>query len=320
MADILPIPRYCSKPVTVAASKPIFQLGALILSGYFLFWVYQYGTMAATRGALTSWRGSSLVRFRVFGLRDQALPVDLGNPYVFGLLQDGCPFVDASQNRTFDAIGNGSQPAIIKLNEPTPFVNGYSLMILSGPSTADPVKWAVEIAHNSNAGHSETAGNEWSIVAASFQQGTGSSASFLPNVSYSVPVNRGDRIQIDLRRSWPWVLIYITAYAVPATGWLLYCIAGLLECQDIAKIILACAFAISAGLEGAGAVGFHLVGAWREAVDGLLYLIPDAILFLGLCFAERHMLYILEIFGLISIAGTVLRFFINSVCFLRVSC
>jgi hypothetical protein len=86
----------CSKPVTLAATKPLFQLGALALSAFFAYSAATTSHCLTPGGALlfdlparAGGLHGALLRLRAEGLRDVSLPLGNGNEFLFGLLQDG---------------------------------------------------------------------------------------------------------------------------------------------------------------------------------------------------------------------------------------
>ncbi len=292
--------------MTVASSKPIFQLIALILSAYFVYWTIICSLDASAGGVFTSQSGN--IRFRPLGLRDADMPLANCNTYKFGLLQAGCP-LEAHHLPgilTVQVEGNGTHPAVLALPEWIS-ADGYYLEMLSGPIAADPVRWVVEtmIYHNETQNTKNNQEVAWLTVGASVQRGQGTTAQFYSDLSFPVPLQRGQKVRFNLRPSWMWMLVYVVSYAVSAAGWLFYCLAGITQHQHLSSMVLTTTFAAIAALESASAVGNSLNGAWREALDSWLYCIPEAVLFIGLHFMEKYALYTLKIYGLLGILSMV---------------
>ena len=262
-----------------------------------------YGINAAAGGTFPT--TTSKIRLRVLGLRDSTLPLESGNYFRFGLLHCGCPLLEGPTSFLVYADGNGSQPALLAPNS-TMRLDGYFLELLTGSANADPTRWLVEVAENYQGKPIES---DWKVAAASVQLGFGSLAQYFPDLSYPMPTERNLIVKFDLRYSWPWILIFVVAYAVPSAGWLLYCAAGLARFQNIPLYVLAISFALTSCLEGVGTVGFSTQNSWRNAIDGFLYCIPDFVLFSGLWFAERHILYVISAYSILSIAATVSSWF-----------
>ena len=85
-----------SRPLASASAKPAFQLGAVAVAAYFLYWLLELGLQLAGGGSFGA-DAPLTVRLRVLGLRDPALPLSAANNVTFGLLSGGCPMAPSQQ-------------------------------------------------------------------------------------------------------------------------------------------------------------------------------------------------------------------------------
>jgi hypothetical protein len=244
------------------------------------------------------------VRFTVLGLRDPVLPLEAVNDFSFGLLDNLCPVPMTAAGRTNVSSVASSHDEVS--------ANGYFLNIISGPLEQDPVRWKVEILNNIQDGNETKSG--WHIIGASVARGAGAFATFFPDLPFAVPTHRDKRISIVCLPQWPWVIMEVVTYYVASIGWLLFILAGFRQHQRAAVWVLSGTYLVLAILEGAGAVGSELMGEWRQAIEGWMYCVPDALIGVCIRWGERHVLFALKAYGLLKVLEMV-RWILLRNCF-----
>jgi hypothetical protein len=277
--------------VTVAATKPVFQIIAFVVSLYFLYWAYAGASVVANSGSFLPPPNS--VKLTLLSLRDDTVPTPAGNPVAFGLLRDGCPLppaVNVSNGTavvTFAALPSGS--------------NGYFLKIAAnGPAEKDPVSWKVEAQANGD--------NEWRMVGASVSRGHGALAAHYPRLSYPTPRAEGGesvKVVVDCRPVWPWMLTEVANYAVAGIGWHSYAWSGLMGRQLAAVGILCCLFGSNTVLQFVAAAGYFATDNWRGGVEALIYGASVAVMASLLWLNEALVVIALILFGAIAFLALV---------------
>ena len=284
------IPPVCSRPVTVSATKRVFQFFGAAISLYYLYWAY-YDAQEVAKSS-TIWSSPHAVRLTVLGLRDTAaLPAE-ANAVVFGLLSNSCP-IQAAAN-----LSNSSAMVTLSVSLPEP--NGYYLNIAAGGSAAtDPVRWTVEALGPE--------GGKWLAVGASVWRGCGTLARYFPLLDYPTPEStaKGVLVAVDSRPGWPWILTEVGTYAVAGTGWGLYCVAGLTGRQRAAVLILASTFSINTLQQATAAVGYYAAADWRASVEGWMNGAAVSAMALALWIDEQLVVPSLLVFGTVSFLALV---------------
>jgi hypothetical protein len=231
------------------------------------------------------------LRFTVLGLRNPSLPVEAVNDFSFGLLNSLCPVPMTAASRT-------NVSSVVRFQNAVS-ANGYFLNIESGPLEKDPVRWKVEVSDGVEA-KNETK-RDWHMIGASVRRGAGVFTAYFPDLAFEVPPHRGKRITIVCSPAWPWVITEVVTYYVSSIGWLIFILAGFSQHQRAAVWVLSGTYLTVAVLEGAGAVGSQLMGEWRQAVEGWMYCVPDALIGVFIRWGERHVLFALKAYGLLKV-------------------
>ena len=269
----------------------MFQLIAVIVSLYFLYWAYAGACVVATAGVFVPTPSS--VRLTILGLRDQSLPVPEGNAVVFGLLNDGCPLPPA--------VNLSNCTAVITVAALSAAANGYHLKIASSrQAEKDPVKWKVEVQGNGD--------SEWRVVGASVWRGYGALATFFPRLPYPTPKATGGEgvtVIVDSRPVWPWMLTEIANYAVAGIGWHLYAWSGVVGRQLAAVGILCCLFGFNTVFQMVATAGYLAAGDWRGGVESFIYGASVAVMALLLWYNEALVVIALLLFGGITFLAVV---------------
>ena len=271
--------------MTVAATKPIFQICALILSANFAYWGSVSAMQLAPSGIYQPL--PQVVRFTILGLRDPNIPITSVNPTYFGLLKDGCPMSPTANN------SNGS--ALVRFAKPTS-ANGYFLQTPTGAVTADPVRWKIEAFENEI-----SAVDAWNVIGASVWQGQGDTANFYPNLRFDFPTQRNIRVDFDSRPSWPWFLSDVMTTFCTAFGWFMFSVSRLSSKNRGGVMVLCFMFLANGLLQASGAIGFSLLGFWRQSVEGWINAAPDVVFAACIWWDERHIVKTLLIYGFLKI-------------------
>jgi hypothetical protein len=278
--------------VTVASTKVVFQIFAVCIALYFLYWAYAGAVELAADGALRP--PPRAVRLTVLALRDPAAPPAASNPFVLGLLRDGC--------RAPPAANSSNGTAVVTLAAPAR-ANGYYLQVAGagGPAGLDPVRWRVEAQAES--------GGDWALVGASMRRGQGALAVFYPGIPYPLPMaspgGEAAAVEVDGRAEWPWVLTDVGTYAVASAGWGLYAWFGWTGRQRITARTLWQLFLVNTVLQAAAAVGLNVGGDWRGEVESWMYCAADVVMGALLWWNEALVVPALLAFGFITISTQV---------------
>jgi hypothetical protein len=274
---------HCSRPVTVGATRPVFQIIVAIISIYYTYWAYAGIAEAVTAGVFQPQPLS--VRLTILELRNKSVPPAEGNPVDFGLLFNGCKLQQRANT------SNGS--AVVEFSSPVA-ANGYFLQIPAGMLAAlHPVKWVVEAQAEGHAG--------WWLVGASVRRGLGTLASYYPNLAYPTPMGNGDGVLVvaDGQPDWPWILADIGTYIGAGAGWSLCVWAATIGRPWAVPGFMCSLFGINSILQAASAVGYYDAGNWRESVEACVYSAGNGIMSLVLCVNERFIIPGLLTFGAI---------------------
>jgi len=285
---------FTSRPVTVAATKPVFQGGAILLGLYFLYWSYAGYCEVAFNGIIQpNPRG---LKLSVLSLRDTNADPAHPNPFSFGTLRDGCP-------SEFTTISNG-HIANIKSNSSLS-VNGYSLFIEGWDPALDPVRWSVET--------TDERGNVLRLVGASMWRGQGSLSVFYSNMPYPVPEhdrNHGNEVMplqilIDLRPAWPWVLTDVGIYLISGVGWISYACSGHSKRQRTAVRVLSGMFGANMVFEFAALSGWLALGNWKQAAISFIRALADGTMASTVGLREERVIIMLTSFSIFNILAMV---------------
>ena len=274
-----------SRPVAVAATKPIFQLCALLIAANFTYWGFTYMIQLVSAGFYQPWPYS--VRFSTVGLRDPGISILSASPIVFGLLKDGCPISPQSQS------SNGTATVV---SASAIEANGYYFQVLNGSILADPVQWKVEIKGEGNM-------DMWKIVGASVWLGQGYSATYYPNLPFPTPMQRKMQINFDARPSWPWFLSETVTSLCTGIGWFIYSVSRFSGMQQAGTSIVCLIFLFNCLLEASAAIGYGLSGPgyWRQTVQLWLFAVPDGVFAVSVWLNERHVVRVMIVYGFLKI-------------------
>ena len=244
-------------------------------------------------------------RIRVLGLRNPDLALDAGNNITFGLLENGCPV-----NPALQMAGDQGQASAVYL-PPNAVANGYFLEISDGPDAADPVRWVVEVSGSGPSQSTADGGDQWRAVGASGWYGPYPVGELFPQIAYPTPAQRGERVVVDCRPSWQWLLAEVATSAVSAAGFLLYGVCGALQRERAAVASVFFLFALSAVLRIMAAAGSFAVADWRSATQWWAEALPDTLLTLSIAFFQRKIVFSAILFGLLKVLSSVM----TRVCF-----
>jgi len=276
---------FTSRPVTVAATKPAFQMCSLLIAVVYLYWGYLASIQVASHGVYR--QESSSIRFSILGLRNPEIPVSAGNPVLFGLLLNGCKI--GQDNSTL----NGT--AILSFVKPV-VANGYYLRIPEGSIFGDPVLWRVE-----------SFAESWTTIGASVWRGQGDQAIFYPHLAYPTPEQRNLQIKVDSRPSWQWFLSDVVICFTTSLGWLFFSISRHIKRQSAGVLIISALFGSNSLLQAAAAVGFGMAENWRECLHGWINSAPDALLAVSIWWNERHAVLSLLAYGVLKLVPLVIQ-------------
>ena len=252
-----------SKPFAAAASKQLFRAIFLVLSAYFFF-----RASVSTFGMEEN--GNSIInsfRFRVLRVRNSSLPSDVASISSVGLLRDGCPLI---------SVGTELETYQINMLQATR-INGYFFVTDNMSTQLDPVRWVAE-AHLSNS-------SDWIAIGASVWinlfVGLGlenPGPQLYPWISYPTPINRGFQVNLDMRPSWPQILVGLTWGYEWAACFLFAACASMVHRENLVKIFFMVAMALDVFFLSAAAVGSTTNGDSLEALGTFLYLPPQVCL------------------------------------------
>jgi hypothetical protein len=199
-------------------------------------------------------------RLRVLETRSASISPESAAIADFGLLRNGCPVGPVS-------TGN---PHELSLENAVP-INGYYFSTSNASAERDPVRWTAE-ARVQN-------GSDWTRVGASvwitsfFGLGTKSVGPRLfPLIAYSTPTARGVRVNLDMRPSWPQMLIGLTWGYEWSLCFLASALAGVLRREKLVYPLYVTAMLIDVVLLASAAVGFLVQNNILEAIGTFLYL------------------------------------------------
>jgi hypothetical protein len=279
--------------MATACSKPFVQFVSAMISLQYIYWAYIFAIQTIGTGEYGQ-PDVLIARFRVLGLRDSNLPLLAGNNVTFGLLKNGCP-IRSSHHTTASGRNN------LSVNNSTHF-DGYFMEITDGTAAADPVRWVLEI--QSTSSNLEGTSGQWTAVGPS----TWKANSFQSEV-YPTPVPRRERLYIDLRPSWTWLLAEVGVRAISACGWLFYCFAGILRWDQAAVVSVSGLYAIDAVILCFSAACLWEEGHWWSAdvaaEHWLMEAVIDIVLAVVFCSFQQLMVVVLICCSVLKIAAKV---------------
>ena len=288
-----------SRPVTVAATKLVFQLIAASIALYFLYLAFVSLSEAAADGVFL--QHPLAIRLSILGLRNTSAPPAACNTLVFGLLHNGCP---SSSSTNTSKVSNGSVVFVLPTSAQDSGANGYYFQISAGmPAASDPVLWTVEA--------QATEGGVWLPVGASVWRGQGKLATYFPSLPYPTPESAvsadwGICVLVDRRPRWEWLLTDVGTYVVAGVGWGMYSAAGMARRQLVAVRLLGMLFSFNSGLQAVAAVGYCVARDWRAGVEAWMNCAAVAGMAVVLVFNERFVINGIIIFGGITLLTQVL--------------
>mmetsp|Transcript_74915 Transcript_74915/g.200976 ORF Transcript_74915/g.200976 Transcript_74915/m.200976 type:complete len:564 (-) Transcript_74915:54-1745(-) len=221
---------------------------------------------------------------------------------------------------------------ILQLDEQGLPADGYffDLSPGSGPAGNDPTQWLVEAWSYPEIG-------EWQQVGASVWRSNGDGVVLFPFLSFDGrPPMPGHsnctdqrRVRVDMRPSWPGIVLWVVDNAISAAGWILFATSGMVGARPMSQATFLGLFAIKSALESASAIGYHFFhamddgtgssgaarsltdggdgAAGREAIGSWLYAVPNAMLTLLVWWRERRAAYHIGAYGALLIACIVIR-------------
>ena len=243
-----------------------------------------------------------MARIRVLGLRDHTLHLDDSNNVTFNLLYNGCPVGSPAHVLTRD----GSRISTVSFSMPVR-ANGYFLEIGGGPVQSDPVRWIVEVSSTDPAKQNRDGAytldnQEWTTVGASAWQGPYPVGELFPHLEYPTPALRGQRITIDCRPTWTWLMAEVFTYSLLVLGWLFYGACGWLHQELAAVSCISCMCAFNAILHLIAGVGAWSELDWRSGTEWWMQAVPDTLLTVSIVFFQRRIIHALIITGGLKIA------------------
>jgi hypothetical protein len=300
-----------SRPISTAATKPQFQLLALVFSLLCLH--------LASRGYETVALGGNLgpataYRLHVLGLRNPAIPTSASNTFAFGLLNNGCPLAAGESNYT----GANNQTVEVQFGS-SMSANGYYIKVFDGSPESDPIRWVITATVNktqqANAGSADTTkqghggggpgepegGAAWKVVGASSWRGMVRPDSLYPNLGFALPLERCKRVDVDCRPDWPSMLSTMVTQTVDICGWLLYMVAGMAGKELLPVQVVYSIFFINTCLKIASAIGYGAAGHFRSAADIGLDAIPAFYAAFLIFINERFAFVVLIGYGLLDV-------------------
>ena len=201
----------------------------------------------------------------------------------FGLLLDGCQMAGGRRSAMTDG------QVTVAFDEPVQ-ANGYYFVTSDGDMAADPVRWVVEAA---------AAGNDsWVAVGAGVWAMTSAGIPYpYPELSYPTPAARSEIVWMDQRYSWPQSLLVSVGGIEWAIGLLISVIMGRIGLSEVPRaMFIACTFLDTAAAI-VTAVGFHLLGDWRNEMQSWLLLWSQSVLFFGILWFEAHIVRVFAVYA-----------------------
>jgi hypothetical protein len=247
-----------SKPLAAAASKVLFRAFFLVLSMYFI----------VSAGISTHELNMNRVvtvdsfRLRVLGLRNLSLSPNLASVSSVGLLQDGCPVSPVN------LAGVGETEALISRSTG---MNGYYFVTGNGSLGLDPVRWVAEAVLSNQRDWTRVGASVWVNSFFSFDGGTVGPCLY-PWLSYATTSHRGFRVDLDMRPSWPEILISMTWGYEWAVCLFLSAVAGMLHHEKFVHPLFVAAMTVDVIMIIAAAVGFYTREDSLQMIRALLYL------------------------------------------------
>ncbi len=293
-----------SRPVAAASTKRSVQLASAIIALYYIVLAFSFGKQIG----INSENGPPeicAVRLRVLVLRDPGLHLIEGNNLTFGLMKNGCPIHSLTP-----AFGSSNLPASLVLNTEEPMhFDGYFIEIPHGPTAADPVRWIVEVCRGSKGIHDDGDGvgcsGQWKAVSASDWDAPTTMGQLFQKVDYPTSLRRGERMVLELRHPWTWVLAEVGGRSALAYGWLVYCLAGFLRREQAAVVSLSGLYALDAVMLSIAAGGSWEEGDWRSAVSWMIEAIVDIFMAVVFCSLRQRLIGVLICCGVLKLFGKV---------------
>ena len=205
-------------------------------------------------------------RLRILGLRNLSLSPNLASVSSVGLLQGGCPIAVAPVKLK----GVGEIEVLISRLGGTE-MNGYYFVTGNGSLGLDPVRWVAEAVLSNQRDWTRVGASVWVNSFFSFDVGTVGPRLY-PWLSYATTSHRGDRVDLDMRPSWPEILISMTWGYEWAVCLFLSAVAGMLHHEKFVHPLFVAAMTVDVVMITAAAVGFYTREDSLQTIRALLYL------------------------------------------------
>ena len=278
-----------SRPLAASTGKRVFHAVYLIIAAFFAYRAYLSYAGQQRNGAFLA----SAARFTALEARGGG-PGTAAGVGGFGLLSDGCP------------VAGGRRPnathGVVTVDFARPVqANGYYFVTSDGDPALDPVRWLVEVSAGGGASES------WTAVGAGVWEMTSAGTAFpFPGLAYPTPTARGQTVGVDQGYTWPLSLQNSIGGPEWAVG--LVCCVALWRWNRggaTRPIFLACTLVDLLSVPFA-AVGFRVLGDWRNEAQAWLLLCPQTVLFLGILLFEARIVWVFALYAASIFATSVI--------------
>jgi hypothetical protein len=135
----------------------------------------------------------------------------------------------------------------------------------------DPVRWVAEAVLSNTKDWTTVGASVWVNSLASYDLGT-VEASLYQWLSYPTTTHRGVRVDLDMRPSWPEILISMTWGYEWAICLFLSAVAGILHHEKFVHPLFVAAMTVDVVMISAAAVGFYTLDDSHQVIRALLCL------------------------------------------------